>query len=118
MDVDIAVLEVKLTPDKEALHQAHGRIRGFFHHVADLAGEVDLSGSFHGHGFDEEDFSSRLGPGQSGHNPGRIVFQYLIMIDLFLPQIVLEVILADHHLFFGFISCLTDFFFLCHGFFR
>ncbi len=73
VDVDVALGE-EFGIDAEALgagaDQAIGGRRGFFHDVADLAGQRDLTLAGHAGGFDEEDFAADGGVGHAGGDAG------------------------------------------------
>ena len=45
---------------------AHGRLRRFLHHVAELAGQFQPASVRHQRGFGRKDFSADLGPRQAG----------------------------------------------------
>src|SRR5690606_21931097 len=69
VDVDILAIEdarLDAIGRRARLHIREGRLHGFVHHIAQLAGRLRLPLAGHGDGFDGEQFATYFGPGQAG----------------------------------------------------
>ena len=73
VDVQVALLE-EVLGDAELLgvgaHVGERRLRRLLHHVAELAGELQLARAVHARRLDEEDLAADAGPGEAGGDAG------------------------------------------------
>jgi len=77
MDMDILAAEetgLDAIRRRARLHEGKRGLDRFVHHLAELAGGLDLSLAGHGHRFDGQQFAAHFGPGQAGDRTHLIFF--------------------------------------------
>ena len=80
-------------------HITHRRPGALLHHVAQLAGEIELALARHGAGLDEQYVSAKGGPGQTGGHAGHRGPELGVRGDALRPQDARYVLGADGHAF-------------------
>ncbi len=70
---------------------AQGGLRGLLHHVAQLAGQGQLSFAFHCRGFDVEHVATGLRPSQPGRHANFVRFQFLFGNELLDTEVGMQI---------------------------
>src|SRR6478672_8344514 len=100
MDVDVLASEDRRLHSvgrSPRLDEAHRRLDRLLHHLAELAGRLDLALTGYGDRLDRQQLAANLGPGQAGDGADLVLFLANAVAEFAHAEEVTEVLRSQLH---------------------